>query len=150
MYMKATKLYQIACLIAVYLLVGCGIYSKKSQLEQKMENSYKQHQDQHLLFHQTQKDSLSTYWYFWTDSLLSFRPDSGLNAKGGLLYVQQSRSRFAEKKLATRQKNTLATGTLDSVTKRDRSTFSFDALLIAFAISLALLYLIWWVRRKML
>lgn len=148
--MKQMKIYQRACLIPVFLLMGCGIYGKKSQLEQRSENSYKQYEEQGLIFHQTQKDSLSTYWYFWTDSLLSFRPDSGLNAKGGRLYVQQSRNTFAEEKFAARQKTALETDALDSVTMQDKRTFSFNTLLIAVVIFSPLLYLMWRFRKKTL
>lgn len=148
--MKQMKIYQGACLIPVFLLMGCGIYSKKSQLEQKSENSYKQYEEQGLIFHQTQKDSLSTYWYFWTDSLLSFRPDSGLRAQGGRLYVQQSRSTFAEEILDARQKNVMATGTLDSVAMKDREIFPFDALIIAAVIFSALMCVMWQFRKKTL
>ncbi|MDM1295284.1 hypothetical protein HX021_13430 [Sphingobacterium sp. N143] len=139
----------MSCLIAVSLLLGCGIYSKKSQREQKSENSYKQYEEQRLLFHQKHMDSLSTYWYFWTDSLLSFRPDSGLSAHGGRMYVQQSRSTLAEGILDARQKNALEQGSLDSVTMPDKRAFSFDSLFVVISILSALLYLIWRARHTM-
>lgn len=148
--MKAIKLYRMSYLIAVSLLLGCGIYSKKSQREQKSENSYKQYEEQRLFFHQKHMDSLSAFMYFWTDSLLSFRPDSGLTAKGGRLYVQQSRRTLAEEKLAARQKNSLEQGSLDSVVTQDRKAFSFDTLLIVISVFFALMYFIWRFRHKML
>jgi len=148
--MKAIKLYQVSCLIAVSLLLGCGIYNKKFKLEQKSENSYKQYEEQRLLFHQKHMDSMSTYWYFWTDSLLSFRPDSGLKAHGGRLYVQQSRNTLAEEKLDARQMKAQAKDTLDSVVTLDRKTFSFDTLLVAISVFFTVIYFIWRFRRKIL
>ncbi|MDF2515302.1 MAG: hypothetical protein K0R59_598 [Sphingobacterium sp.] len=148
--MKKIKLYQTACLIAVWLLWGCGIYSKKYQREQRSQNSYRQYEGQRLLFHQKQMDSLSTYWYFWTDSLLSFRPDSGLRADGGQLYVQQFRNTLAEEKLETRQKKAMEKDSLDSVVTQDRKAFSFDTLLIVVSTALAVIYLVWRFHHKML
>ena len=147
--MKVKGKYIIMGLFSGLLMVGCAVFRGQKQLEKKSSTSASQYENRDLLFHYKQQDSLFTYWYFRTDSLLSFRPDSGLTAKGGWLYVQQSRSSYAEQKLASHQQSELAMNTLDSVKTRDQKAFSLHALLIASVVFSVLLYLIWRVRKKM-
>ena len=141
----------VLCLLMIgcNLIIGCAALHTNKQFEQKWTTTHSQYENRDLFFHYKQQDSLFTYWYFWTDSLLSFRPDSGLSAHGGRMYVQQSRSTLAEGILDARQKNALEQGSLDSVTMPDKRAFSFDSLFVVISILSALLYLIWRARHTM-
>ncbi|QIH35486.1 hypothetical protein [Sphingobacterium sp. DR205] len=146
--MKEKRMHIIVSLLSCWLIAACAIFRGQKQLEKNSSTRASQYENRNLLFHYKQQDSLFTYWYFRTDSLLSFRPDSGLKARGGQLYVQQSRSSSAEQKLAADQQHTRATETLDSVTRRERWVLSLDALRIASVVFLVLLYLMWRVWKK--
>lgn len=134
--------------ISVAVVTGCSVFRGKKQLEEKSSRTYSQYEQQNLQFHRQQQDSLSSYWYFSTDSSLWFHPDSGLWAKGGKIFARQSKIKHAEENLQWRQANSEAASTSDSRVKRENKVVSAEFFAIGGVMLAVLGYWIWWQRRK--
>lgn len=77
-------------LLLLLSLTSCRLFQHRSQEGQEAASSFSQYRQQRNLLYSTQWDSLSRYWYFWTDSSFRFHPDSGLYGKAGVLLLQES------------------------------------------------------------
>jgi len=134
--------------ISVAVVTGCSVFRGKKQLEEKSSRTYNQHEQQNLQFHQQQQDSLSSYWYFSTDSPMWFHPDSGLWAKGGQLFAHQSNIKRWEENLRLQQTNRKEARTSDSRVKRENKVVSTEIFAIGCVMLAVLGYWIWWRWRK--
>ena len=80
----------VLSLLLLLSLTSCRLFQHRSQEGQEVASSFNQYRQQRNLLYNTQWDSLSRYWYFWTDSSFRFHPDSGLYGKAGTLLLQES------------------------------------------------------------
>ena len=80
----------VLSLLLLLSLTSCRLFQHRSQEGQEAASSFSQYRQQRNLLYNTQWDSLSRYWYFWTDSSFRFHPDSGLYGKAGTLLLQES------------------------------------------------------------
>lgn len=134
--------------ISVNVVFSCSVFQGKKQLEEKSTKIYSQYEQQNLQFHQKQQDSLSSYWYFSTDGPLWFHPDSGLWAKGGRLFADQSNIKRKEVNLQLQQANRKEASTSDSHVERENKVVSTEIFAIGVVMLAGLGYWIWWRRRK--
>lgn len=74
------------CLIA--LVSGCGAYRRHSSTEEEHSRSFLERDRVAFRLFSFQQDSSSRHWYFYSDSLFLYHPDSGLQAKSGWLWGQ--------------------------------------------------------------
>ncbi|MGB3103749.1 hypothetical protein [Sphingobacterium siyangense] len=143
----AARLLFCLLVISVVVVTGCSVFRGKKQLEEKSSGTYSQYEQQNLQFHQ-QQDSLSSYWYFSTDSLLWFHPESGLWAKGGRFFANQSNIKRWKQNLQWRQANSGAASVSDSRVKRENKVVSAEFFAIGVVMLAVLGYWIWWRWRK--
>lgn len=131
---------------ALYVLGSCGLYRQKKS--DKLQSSTKDWQNTVLTQHwySLQRDSLSRSWYFWTDSSFRFHPDSGFNAFGGLLFVQESKTSNDLKNAASVEVSHRETQTTQKSITEKRKTITAMDLWIIISITIALL-LIWKFRK---
>ena len=146
--MKPKRMYIILSLSSCLLIVACAVFRGKKRLEKNSATSASQYENRNLLFHYKQQDSLFTYWYFQTDSLLSFRPDSGLNAKGGRLYVHQSWTSAAEENMRTHQNNEKVISTVNSVLKQEKKDIRIETIAVIVVLGVLVVYFIWKLWKK--
>lgn len=144
----AARLLFCLLVISVVVVTGCSVFRGKKQLEEKSSGTYSQYEQQNLQFHQQQQDSLSSYWYFSTDSLLWFHPDSGLWTKGGRFFANQSNIKRWKQNLQWRQANSGAVSVSDSRVKRENKVVSAEFFAIGVVMLAVLGYWIWWRWRK--
>lgn len=135
-------------LVIIVVVISCSVFQGKKQLEEKSTKIYRQYEQQNLQFHQKQQDSLSSYWYFSTDSTFSFHPDSGLWARGGKIFAHQSNIKRAEENWRLLQANSDAASVSDSRVMRENKVVSAEILAIGVIMLAGLGYWIWWRRRK--
>jgi hypothetical protein len=135
-------------MISTPVVISCSVFQGKRQLEQKSTQRYSQYERRDLAFYQKQQDSLSSYWYFSTDSPLWFYPDSGLWAKGGRLFADQSNIKRREENLQLQQANRKGASTSDSRVKRENKVVSTEIFAIGVILLAVLGYWIWWRWRK--
>ncbi|MNJ96966.1 hypothetical protein D3C87_147010 [compost metagenome] len=129
--------------ISVVVVTGCSVFRGKKQLEEKSSRTYSQYEQQNLQFHQ-QQDSLSSYWYFSTDSLMWFHPNSGLWAKGGQLFAHQSNIKRREENLQLQQVNSKGAASSDLMVKREKDWLtSISIVVVLMAILVGLGYFAW-------
>lgn len=136
-------------IISTAVVISCSVFRGKQQLKQKSSRRYSQYERRDLAFHQKQQDSLSSYWYFSTDSPLWFHPDSGLWAKEGKLVAHQSNIKHAEENLQLQQANSEAAAASDLRVKREKdwlTSISIGVVLMAILVGLG--YLAWKRIRK--
>ncbi|WP_336830678.1 hypothetical protein [Sphingobacterium multivorum] len=136
-------------IISTAVVISCSVFQGKKQLEEKSTKIHSQYERRDLEFYQKQQDSLSSYWYFSTDSPLWFYPDSGLWAKGGQLFAHQSNIKRAEENWQLRQANSEAANVSDSRVKREKA--GLTSILIAvvlMGILVGLVNLVWKRIRK--
>lgn len=130
--------------ISVAVVTGCSVFQGKKRLEQKSTQRYSQYEQRDLAYHQKQQDSLSSYWYFSTDSPLWFHPDSGLWAKGGKIFAHQSNIKRAEENLQLQQANSEEAAASDLIVKREKDWLtSISIVVVLMAIFLGLGYFAW-------
>ena len=134
--------------INVTVVFSCSVFQGKKQLEENSTKIHNQYEQQNLQFHQKQQDSLSSYWYFSTDSAFWFHPDSGIWAKRGKIFANQSNIKRAEENWQLRQANSEAASVSDSRVKRENKVLSTDIFTIGGVMLAVLGYWIWWRRRK--
>lgn len=134
--------------ISVTVVFSCSVFQGKKRLEEKSTKIHNQYEQQNLQFHQKQQDSLSSYWYFSTDSAFWFHLDSGLWAKGGRIFAHQSNIKRAEETWQLRQANSEAASVSDSRVERENKVLSTDIFAIGGVMLAVLGYWIWWRRRK--
>lgn len=134
--------------ISVTVVFSCSVFQGKKQLEEKSTKIYSQYEQQNLQFHRKQQDSLSSYWYFSTDSAFWFHPDSGIWAKRGKIFANQLNIKRAEENWQLRQANSEAASVSDSRVKRENKVLSTDIFAIGGVMLAVLGYWIWWRRRK--
>jgi len=136
-------------MISTAVVISCSVFQGKKQLEQKSTQRYSQYEHWDLAFHQKQQDSLSSYWYFSTDSPLWFHPDSGLWAKGGRLFAEQSNIKRTEENLQLQRANSEEAAASDLRVKREKdwlTSISIGVVLMAILVGLG--YLAWKRIRK--
>ncbi|WP_286776756.1 hypothetical protein [Sphingobacterium sp. UBA2074] len=75
-------------LAGLCILGSCTIF--KHRTEENQYTSAKHHQEKEVDFSYRKNDSLSRFWYFWTDSAFRFHPDSGFMGRSGGLIVRES------------------------------------------------------------
>lgn len=90
--MKVPLTYCVLCIGMQFLLGSCKIYERKHREEKQRTAMEWQKWEQAQRFYTLQQDSLSRFWYFWTDSAFRFHADSGLLAGSGNLLLKESRS----------------------------------------------------------
>jgi hypothetical protein len=130
------------------VITSCNIFHAR-KLEGKFSKSYSQYERGDLVFRQKQQDSLSSYWYFSTDSPLWFHPDSGLRAIGGKMLAQQSNIKRAEKDLQWRKAKSEKANASNSIVKRENDwLFLISVLSVLMVILAGLGYLAWRRIRK--
>ncbi|MBB1645600.1 hypothetical protein A9970_16735 [Sphingobacterium sp. UME9] len=135
-------------IISTAVVISCSVFRRKKQLEEKSTKIHSQYEQQNLQFHQKQQDSLSSYWYFSTDSPFWFLPDSGLWAKGGKIFIHQSNIKRAEENWQRQQTNRKESSTADTRVKRENKVVSTEIFAIGVVMLAVLGYWIWWRRRK--
>ncbi len=135
-------------IISTAVVVSCSVFPGKKRLEENSTKIYSQYEQQNLQFHQKQQDSLSSYWYFSTDSPLWFHPDNGIWAKGGRLFADQSNIKRKEENWQLQQANSEAASVSDSRVKRENKVLSTNIFAIGGVMLTVLGYWIWWRRRK--
>ncbi|WP_286735652.1 MULTISPECIES: hypothetical protein [Sphingobacterium] len=108
------------------MVISCSVFRGKRQLEENSTQRYSQYEQWDLAYHQKQQDSLSSYWYFSTDSPFWFDPDNGIWAKGGRLFSDQSTIKRKEENLQLRQANSEAASVSDSRVKRENKVVSAE------------------------
>ena len=140
--MEKVKFYKLCFLFSGILLTSCKLYRETKEHEQKATRNIERYKERSILFQQTQRDSLRMFWHFWTDSLFSFHPDSGLQAQGGQIYVQQSKTTMTDEKIKAKEKKTLVMKRSDTLRKEYRKSISFEIFAAGIAL-LACLYLVW-------
>jgi len=134
--------------ISIVMVISCSVFRGKKQLEEKSTKIHNHYEQQNLQFHQKQQDSLSSYWYFSTDSAFWFHPDSGIWAKRGKIFTHQSNIKRAEENWQLRQANSEAASVSDSRVKRENKVVSAEFFAIGGVMLAVLGYWIWWRRRK--
>lgn len=135
-------------IISTAVAISCSIFRGKRQLEEKSTWHYSQYERRDLAYHQKQQDSVSSYWYFSTDSPLWFHPDSGLWAKGGTLFADQSNVKRKEENSQLQQTNRKEASASDSRVKRGNKVVSTEIFAIGGVLLAVLGYWIWWRGRK--
>lgn len=136
-------------IISTAVVISCSVFQGKTQLEQKSTQRYSQYEQRDLVYHRKQQDSLSSYWYFSTDSPLWFHPDSGLRAIGGKMLAKQYNIKRSEKNLRWRKGKSEEANALDSIVKRENNSLSSILILaVVMAILAGLSYLAWRKIRK--
>lgn len=135
-------------IISTAVVISCSVFRGKQQLEEKSTRRYSQYEHRDLAYHQKQQDSLSSYWYFSTDSPLWFHPDSGLWAKGGRLFADQSNIKRKEENLQLQQVKRKEASASDSRVKRENKVVSTEIFAIGGVMLAGLGYWIWWRGRK--
>ncbi|QMV69739.1 hypothetical protein HS960_19705 [Sphingobacterium paramultivorum] len=136
-------------MISTAVVISCSVFQGKKQLEQKSTQRYSQYEHWDLAFHQKQQDSLSSYWYFSTDSPLWFHLDSGLWAKGGRLFAEQSNIKRTEENLQLQRANSEEAAASDLIVKREKDWLSLILIVVVLmAILVGLGYLAWKRIRK--
>ncbi|WP_312364852.1 hypothetical protein [Sphingobacterium sp.] len=135
-------------IISTAVVISCSVFRGKRQLEENSTQRYSQYEQWELAYNQKQQDSLSSYWYFSTDSPLWFHPDNGIWAKGGRLFSDQSNIKRKEENLQLRQANSEAASVSDSRVKRENKVVSAEFFAIGGVMLAVLGYWIWWRRRK--
>lgn len=146
--MKVKRMLMVLSLSSCLLIVACAVFRDRKQLEKNSETSAGQYENRNLLFHYRQRDSLFTYWYLQTDSLFSFRPDSGLNAKGGRLYVHQSWTSAAEENMRTDQNSEKVISTVNSVLKQEKKDVRIETIAVILGLGVLVVYFSWKLWRK--
>lgn len=146
--MKVKRMLMVLSLSSCLLIVACAVFRDRKQLEKNSETSAGQYENRNLLFQYRQRDSLLTYWYLQTDSLFSFRPDSGLNAKGGRLYVHQSWTSAAEENMRTDQNSEKVISTVNSVLKQEKKDIRFETIAVIVVLGVLVVYFSWKLWRK--
>ncbi|WP_286754065.1 MULTISPECIES: hypothetical protein [Sphingobacterium] len=135
--------------ISVAVVTGCSVFRGKKQLEEKSTKIHNQYEQQNLQFHQKQQDSLSSYWYFSTDSAFWFHPDSGIWAKRGKIFTHQSNIKRAEENWQLRQANSEAASVSDSRVEWEKEWLtSISIFVVLMGILVGLSYLVWKRIRK--
>jgi len=134
--------------ISVTVVFSCSVFQGKKRLEENSTKIHSQYEQQNLQFHQKQQDSLSSYWYFSTDSAFWFHPDSGLWAKSGRIFAIQSNIKRKEENLQRQQANRKESSTADTRVKRENKVVSTEIFAIGGVMLAVLGYWIWWRRRK--
>ncbi len=142
------KLLFFLLIMSIAGVISCSVFRGKKQLEDKYTRRYSQYEHRDLAYYQKQQDSLSSYWYFSTDSPLWFHPDSGLWAKGGRLFAEQSNIKRREENLQLQQANRTEASSLDSHVERENKEVSAEIFAIGLIMLAGLGYWIWWRRRK--
>ncbi|WP_159730307.1 hypothetical protein [Sphingobacterium sp. 18053] len=136
-------------MISTAVVISCSVFQGKKQLEQKSTQRYSQYEHWDLAYHQKQQDSLSSYWYFSTDSPLWFHSDSGLWAKGGRLFAEQSNIKRTEENLQLQRANSEEAAASDLIVKREKDWLSLILIVVVLmAILVGLGYLAWKRIRK--
>ena len=135
-------------IISTAVVISCNVFRGNKQLEEKSTRRYSQYEYRDLAYYQKQQDSLSSYWYFSTDSPLWFHPDSGLWAKGGRLFAEQSNIKRREENLQLQQANKKEASASNSHVERENKVVSTEILAIGVVMLAGLGYWIWWRRRK--
>lgn len=135
-------------LLFFLFIISCSVFRGKKQLEEKSTRRYSQYEHRDLAYHQKKQDSLSSYWYFSTDSPLWFHPDNGLWAKGGRLFADQLNIKRWEENLRLQQTNRREASTSDSRLKRENKVVSTEIFAIGGILLAVLGYWIWWRGRK--
>ena len=135
-------------MISSAVVISCNVFQRKKQLEEKSMQRYSQYEHWDLAYHQKQQDSLSSYWYFSTDSPLWFHADNGLWAKGGRLFADQSNLKRREENLQLQQANRKKASASDSRMKRENKVVSTEIFAIGVVLLAVLGYWIWWRGRK--
>lgn len=136
-------------MISTAVVISCSVFQGKKQLEEKSTQRYNQYEHWDLAYHRKQHDSLSSYWYFSTDSPLWFHPDSGLWAKEGKLVAHQSNIKHAKENLRLQQANRKEASTSDLLVKREKNWLSLILIVVVLmAILVGLGYLAWKRIRK--
>lgn len=135
-------------IISTAVVVSCSVFRGKQQLEEKYTRRYSQYEHRDLVYHQKQQDSLSSYWYFSTDSPLWFQPDNGIWAKGGRLFADQSNIKRKEENLQLQQTNRKEASASDSRVERENKIVSTEIFAVGIFMLVGLGYWIWWRRRK--
>ncbi len=135
-------------MISTAVIISCSVFQGKKQLEEKSTQRYNQYEHWDLTYHQKQQDSLSSYWYFSTDSPFLFHPDSGLWAKGGRLFAEQSNIKQTEENLQLQRVNSEAAAASDLYVKRKNKVVSTQIFAIGAVLLAVLGYWIWWRGRK--
>lgn len=146
--MKVKRMLMVLSLSSCLLIVACAVFRDRKQLEKNFETSASQYENRNLLFQYRQRDSLFTYWYLQTDSLFSFRPDSGLNAKGGMLYVHQSWTSAAEENMRTDQNSEKVISTVNSVLKQEKKDVRIETIAVIVVLGVLVVYFSWKLWRK--
>lgn len=144
----AGRLVFFLIIISTAVVISCSVFQGKKQLEQKSTRRYSQYEHWDLAYHQKQQDSLSSYWYFSTDSPLWFHPDSGLWAKGGRLFAEQSNIKQTEENLQLQKTNRKEASTSDSCVKQENKVVSTEIFTVSGVLLAVLGYWIWWKGRK--
>lgn len=131
-------------IISTAVVISCSVFQGKKQLEQKSTQRYSQYEQRDLAYRQNLQDSLSSYWYFSTDSPLWFHPDSGIWAKGGEIFARQSKIKHAEENLRLQQVNSKGAASSDLMVKREKDWLTFISIVVVLmAIFLGLGYFAW-------
>jgi len=71
-------------------MTSCKIYENKQRHKQEEAELEWQNLEQRQRLYTFRQDTLSSSWYFWTDTVFRFHADSGLFAQSGRLLGHES------------------------------------------------------------
>jgi hypothetical protein len=89
--MNAKLIYSVLGISTLLVSGSCKIYESKYREEEQLTAMEWKKQEQARRWYTLQQDTLSRFWYFWTDSTFRFHPDSGLLAASGDLILQEAK-----------------------------------------------------------
>lgn len=114
----------LCLLIGLIVLVSCRLYQNKNREQKQSSSSDRVYMIQRRQQQQWNRDSLSRYWYFWTDSNFRFHPDSGLTGQRGRLFMQESKSNMMASKSLSTNVNELSAEKVQKSTADKRRSLS--------------------------
>lgn len=132
--------------LSMTVVNACKVYQNRSRDEQQSFRADRLHLQHRQRQQEWQRDSVSRYWLFWSDSLFRFHPETGLSGTAGTVLMQESRqSTQMLNKIVDSRQELEAQSTQKS--KREKSNWERLTTLWGAGLILLLIFIGWHYRK---